>query len=597
MALEKDILPFFEWFFITIDHMGALLTFLVVVAMLILVSLFITYLRMVIMLGPVEGFYAMARAIAIAVTKDLPGTSPRRVLAVARLAVKEAIRRRVLIAFAIFALALLFAGLFLDVESDHPARIYLSFVLTSTEWLVLILAGMLSAFSIPNDVKNRTIHTVVTKPVRASEIVMGRILGFVIVNTVLLVLMGVVSHEFVRRGLRHSHTIEQGEGVAVETSRESHHRHTFTLNDDGNGETNSIMDHYHEIRAVGDGESRTFKVGPPKGALVARVPVYGKLHFIDRSGRPGEGISVGKEWGYRKYIEGDSLAAGVFTFTGVTQQRYPDGLPLDMNISVFRTFKGDIVSPISGTITIKNPTSGISSESLPFAAKEFITFPQDIPRKLKAVSEDGTLRDVDLFEELVDEEGRVEVWVQCAEPGQYYGMAQADIYLRGRPGWFTWNFAKAYIGIWLQMTIVTCFGVVFSTFLSGPVAMLATLVTYLIGYFKEFLDAVATGQQEGGGPLESLIRLITQKNVMIDLDMGPVVDRVVPFIDNILMLFVRAATDVFPAFKDFNTSAYVAYGYNISGNLLTQHCVTTFAFVLVLSIFGYFFLKSREIAG
>ena len=84
-----------------------------------------------------------------------------------------------LVVFVVFVLVLLFAGWFLDSSSDHPARLYLSFVLTATELLVLLLAVFLSAFSLPNDIKSKTIHTVVTKPVRASEIVLGRILGFV----------------------------------------------------------------------------------------------------------------------------------------------------------------------------------------------------------------------------------------------------------------------------------------------------------------------------------------------------------------------------------------------------------------------------------
>ena len=40
---------------------------------------------------------------------------------------------------------------------------------------------------------------------------------------------------------------------------------------------------------------------------------------------------------------------------------------------------------------------------------------------------------------------------------------------------FALSFAKGFIGIWLQMLMVTGLGVMFSTFLNGSVAMLATL--------------------------------------------------------------------------------------------------------------------------
>ena len=121
---------------------------------------------------------------------DLTHLSPRRVWALAWLAVKESIRRRVVVVFAVFIVILLFAGWFLDPGSADPARLYLSFVLTATSYLVLLLALFLSSLSLPADIKNRTLHTVVTKPVRRSEIVLGRILGFTAVGTALLLVMG-----------------------------------------------------------------------------------------------------------------------------------------------------------------------------------------------------------------------------------------------------------------------------------------------------------------------------------------------------------------------------------------------------------------------
>jgi hypothetical protein len=97
------------------------------------------------------------------------------------------------------------------------------------------------------------------------------------------------------------------------------------------------------------------------------------------------------------------------------------------------------------------------------------------------------LQDVDLFQDLVDQQGQMEIWIGCSEGSQYFGMAQPDVYIRGREGSFAWNFTKAYLGIWLQMVIITFFGVMFSTFLTGSVAMFATAIVYTIGLFKEFV--------------------------------------------------------------------------------------------------------------
>ena len=134
------------------------------------------------------------------------------------LAVKESIRRRVVVVFAIFILVLLYAGWFLDPKSTNPALLYISFVLTATSYLVLVMALFLSALSLPADIKNRTLHTIVTKPARMSEIVLGRIIGFTIIGTFLLIFMGLICYVFVIRGLAHTHELSAANLHAVEGS-------------------------------------------------------------------------------------------------------------------------------------------------------------------------------------------------------------------------------------------------------------------------------------------------------------------------------------------------------------------------------------------
>src|SRR3954466_1304397 len=105
--------------------------------LLLIVAPFSCFVIASLQYGPSEAFYYVARSIFSAVTEDLPRFSPRRTLAVARLAVQEAIRNRILVGFGIFLVLLLVAGMFLDVQNSNPARVYLSFVLTSTNYLVL----------------------------------------------------------------------------------------------------------------------------------------------------------------------------------------------------------------------------------------------------------------------------------------------------------------------------------------------------------------------------------------------------------------------------------------------------------------------------
>src|SRR5437764_7175621 len=231
MALERGIPDFLIWLFGDPKHTallvpttwGFLFGTLAICLLLFLIVPFVCFLVLSLQYGPSEAFYYVARSIFTAVTEDLPRFSPRRTFAVARLAVQEAIRNKILVGLAIFLLLLLIAGMFLDTGSRdpvyNPARVYLSFVLWSTNCLVILMALLLSSFSIPNDIKNRTIYTVVTKPIRASEIVLGRILGFASVGTAMLLLMGIISYVFVTWSLRHDHEIDKT-SVQEETAKE-----------------------------------------------------------------------------------------------------------------------------------------------------------------------------------------------------------------------------------------------------------------------------------------------------------------------------------------------------------------------------------------
>ena len=112
------------------------------------------------------------------------GISPRRRLALARLAVKEAIRRRVVVVFVRVPGPLALCRLVSRPAQHQSGRgCTWTSCSTTTSYLMLLLALFLSALSLPADIKNRTLHTVVTKPVRASEIVLGRIVGFTAVGT------------------------------------------------------------------------------------------------------------------------------------------------------------------------------------------------------------------------------------------------------------------------------------------------------------------------------------------------------------------------------------------------------------------------------
>jgi len=719
MPIETEIQPFLTWF------PAGLLYWLLAVAVLAAAGAVIGWLFAAARKGPLVALGKTGRALWAGVG-DLVRISPRRVWALSWLGAKESIRRPyVVVVLCLFALILLYAGWFEPATMRNPARYYIDTMLWATGLLVLLFVLVLSALSLPGDLKDKTLHTVVTKPVRPSEVVLGRMLGLTLVGTFLLLIMGPISYVFVIRLLSHAHQLAQadvkqiesrwseppdgpeaGEQLKLATVRPDSpagHVHDLYVRGDfgqsrirqlkqalqaadrpkaeqnlreqgwqktpegwlteGSLRTETTRDHWHEfrysiaadengnlLRVESEPESRS-----PQGMLVARVPIYGKLRFLDRSGKPAEkGVNTGDEWMYRSYIEGGTLQTAIWSFEGITEEnfppdRFPDGLPLEMTIEVFRTYKGNTDDPagipgILGSLKVRTKTDEIIRRegelerlkrwrrgylplgetptkaatppnpyqgqieavqarleelrrALPppidvkgFTAKEFTTDVRYIPRLIE--TPDG--RKLDLFND-VAHDGRLEVWLRCAEPAQYFGVAEPDAYFRAGDASFALNFVKGYLGIWLQMLLVIGLGVTFSTFLSGPIAVLATSGVLLAGMVVDFIAQLAAGLIPGGGPLEALIRLVTHQNVVSEMEPG-LRTTVAKMFDAVVSFLLGLVAAVAPAFAQFNFADYVAYGYDVSANLVLQSACRAMGFLLPVFVAGYFFLKLREIA-
>ena len=645
---------------------GALLFGTIVLAAIVL-GIFFGYLVASLRHGPFEAFYVVAQVIAEALP-DFLYASPRRVWAIARLAIKEALRRRViLVGCGIFALTFLFGGWFMDAGSEKPEQIYINFVMWGTQLLALMVSMLISAFGLPEDIKHKTIYTVVTKPVRPTEVVFGRILGLGLLGTALLAMMAIVSFLFVWRGLAHTHLIvgddqtlasfveidpntrlspfsekRVAENVLMEaeTTKDSGHKHRLFLveniyNQDEPGpryqknllekvelEGNRIAyrqvvcekigGHTHAVTVEGTGESAKITLGPAIGYFMARVPLYAeKLQFYNRFGQPDEdGTNIGDEWTYRGYIDGGStgiratLSKAEFYFDDFVESRFGDTdiVALDLTLGVFRTHKGNIEKRVTGglqfeTIPDSEADNVIISEMQEFETEEFEVQTLRIDGKLagKTLSPDGKLLEqgkYDLFEDYA-KNGKLKLVVTCRDWGQYLGFAQGDVYFQAGSGPYWANFVKGYLGIWCQMVIIISMGVALSTFLSSPTTMLGTVMMIIIGFFTEFIRGLMI--REGGGPIESFIRVVTQKNMVTPLETGWFT-TLIGLGDNILSQMLKAITYLAPDFSKLDFSDFLTYGYSIDNQRVLLALTITFAFCAGLTVLGYFVLKTREIA-
>ncbi len=280
----------------------------VVAGSLGLAAVVLSFLLTMLRFGP-RGASVFSRGLTSYVS-DMLSMSPTRVLAVARLTLKEAIRRKALMVFVVFALLLMFAGWFMSSGNSRATisvGVQIWFLLTAISWLVLPAVMFLSCWSIPEEIRVRSLHTVVTKPIRRIEVVLGRMVGFGAVVTVVVGIMGASGYIWIQRQVPDS----------------------------------------------------------ARDMLTCRVPVYGTLFFRDREGLLAtEGVNTGDVWAYRSYVEGNSQARAIWQFFNITPDMFKQGPPgsetydirLESRFEAFRTVKGSeesIENGIQGQFTLR----------------------------------------------------------------------------------------------------------------------------------------------------------------------------------------------------------------------------------------------------
>lgn len=277
---------------------------LLVFLLFVLVALIVSYVVAIATVGFKRSFGEFSMHLGQGLG-DLVLLSPRRILAIAQLTLRESIRRKALLVFVVFALLFMFGSWFISDPGERPemqATVHITFILKAIAWLSVPVVLLLACWGLPQDIKQRSLHTVVTKPVRRSEVVIGRILGFAAMGTLILGVMAVAGHIWIKR---------------------------------------QVPDQAQSL-------------------LVSRVPIYGTLEFTDEAGHPAaRGVNTGDIWDFRSYIVGATGASAIWSFENITpsqlvEQRNADGsvvidqetgepvkvLRLEYNFEAFRTHKG-----------------------------------------------------------------------------------------------------------------------------------------------------------------------------------------------------------------------------------------------------------------
>jgi hypothetical protein len=516
-------------------------------------------------------------AVALPFLVNLQSLRVRRIWALTKLSFKEAIRRRVLYAFSFFLIVFLFASWFVPYKPEDQVRTYVGVVYLSMTYLLLVAAAILAAFSIPNDIRLQTIHTIITKPVERFEILVGRFLGFTALMSLVLLVMTTLSLAYVLRGI---------DPAAADES------------------------------------------------LKARDPLYGELRYENTGG--DRATNVGREWDYRSYVSrpmpGQPTPYAVWDFPSVP--RYLGDrkqVRCEFTFDIYRTTKGQENRGVSCRFEFITPNFERSKEDE--YNRERSRRQRETNRASDAEIDDKlaeefgyyvvTAKEVtDYHTQSIDVPGglfrnaaqapkdpakasapQMQVRVSCNSATQYVGMAKYDFYWRlddpkgeHEKLLFALNFYKGAAGLWFRLCLVIGLAVALSTYLSGVISMLVAGMLYLGGMAMEFIRSIGMGTAPGGGPMEALVRLATRQVGLVPMEETTAV-KVATSSDLAFRWFVRRILDVIPDIDRFDLTTYVAEGFNIPLVQLGLDFGMLVLYLIPWMILAYYLIKWREIAA
>jgi ABC-type transport system involved in multi-copper enzyme maturation permease subunit len=506
---------------------------------------------------------------------DLGTLSFRRLWALARFSIKEAIRRKILWSFLVLLLVFLFSSWFIQTSrSESQWNTYIGLVFFIIAALVLLTSSVVACFSLPTDIKSQTLYTVVTKPVQKFEVVLGRILGLVLLMTVVLFVAGNLSLLYVFRGLS-------------PTAREV--------------------------------------------ALRAKQPIFGNLIFqqLNESGvwvtdTKGTDLSVGREFDLRKYIRGASSQEAVWQYYRSIPRHLAQRVevPVEFTFDIFRTSKGGTDQYREGVdvqLTFINrskwnearmdeyrkardPKTGLE---LSPAERARVFGYYELPRPVRIVDEKNQHYQVtfpgSLLEDLGD--GIFEVRVACRTSSQYLGLYKYDLYVLDDEQNFYLNYLKGLTGTWFFMVIVVTLGVVFSTYLNAPVSLMLTWMLMILGipklreFVKSLTQILDRTNNPGGGPLEAALRLMTRQNLVTQLERTRA-NEIIQGADTYFFQYVfQGLYNILPDLGQYDRAMFIAEGFNIPGGELAMSCILLALYLFPFLLAGYYLINVREVAA
>ena len=348
---------------------------------------------------------------------------------------------------------------------------FVSYSLSLTSFLLCLLTIVISIYSLTNDIQQKQIYTVLTKPVRRFEFILGKVLGVILLNGFLLALFSAIIYLII---INIPKFLNATDAQYAQLNNEFFTARAGLLPPDVDV-TKEVLDAYEKLEK--------------NGQLPPGVPRYKVINLLTNQ----------KKLEKRAAVVGQEL---VWEFNDIKQ--------LDPGQSLFIRFKYDVsVNPpdlqISGRWIIGDTRQYGGKIETPIYSvnrKDLIRTFYEMEVPADAIARDGYLA----VAFLNDPQLNNTVVIFPPNDGLEV-LYKADS--------FTANFLRAVLLILFRLIFLACLGVLASSFLSFPVAILLCLLILFIGTVSGFVVESFEYLSENIGGIYSftvkpLIKLIPQ---------------------------------------------------------------------------------------
>ncbi|MHC4359315.1 MAG: ABC transporter permease [Planctomycetota bacterium] len=371
--------------------------------------------------------------------------------AIAKNTVKQAVRMKIAVVFTLMLVILLpVMGITMTGDGTLKGQLqtFISYGFSLTSLLLCLLTIAVSVYTLTSDIDQRQIYTVLTKPVRRFQLILGKLLGVILLDAGLLTLFA---------GIIYTVTIYMPQYCKASKDELMQVRNEFFTARTGlkPGEvdvTAEVKKAYERLEKSGELPPDVSSNKTLRDDIIAR-------------------LTKGKRHDKRSAVVGEEL---VWNFNDVK--------PADANGSLFIRFKYDVsANPLDLKVSgkwligdIRQYGSKVETPVYAFERRDLIRTFYEIEVPADAVAEDGYLAVVFYNDPQLNNT----IVIFPPEDGLEV-LYKSDS--------FSANFLRSALIIFFRLIFLACLGILSATFLSLPVAILFCLVFFFAGSISGFI--------------------------------------------------------------------------------------------------------------